>query len=366
MKHSKKLNFRNSTTDFQDESEVLEIRNWLSHNSCFAESSEEEVFSGFNEMRKECCFPELHRPVSTSCFEDWVSISRVWELISLIKKTGRDLNIGCGEGWPAIPLALRGRTVVGIDSSGEKVKTAQENAEILEAKNAFFLKMSPENLDFNCQTFGTVLLQNRLEGCSDLKKLFFEAERVLKPKGRLVVGGFDSWKNGRVFFHPFEFHGLSLPDQYWRFIFSFKFKDSGLEENLMISFNDSNSPSNEKVLKLFLGHGVLRKKDFSMLQKVLLNVKNKARSIFSNRWKFSFNVLAPVLENAGFRGSRVVRDAGKMVKPFLGEQNLSMEKHPFRALPVFEGICSSLGSLAGQTEIDFSCEDGLIIVDKRG
>lgn len=86
----------------------------------------------------------------------------------------RVLEVGCGQGHLTSRLADRGIDVTGIDANPEAVDVAGIDR---------VLHMYGESLDFEDETFGTVISVHALEHIPALEQAISEMERVLKPGG---------------------------------------------------------------------------------------------------------------------------------------------------------------------------------------
>lgn len=106
------------------------------------------------------------------------------------------LDLGTGPGEPALTLA--GRTgptgsVVGVDLSEEMVRIAQGNARERGIANAEFRVMDSSRLEFSNATFDAVVSSFGFQIFTDPEAAGREANRVLKPGGRIAVG---IWSTG--------------------------------------------------------------------------------------------------------------------------------------------------------------------------
>lgn len=92
------------------------------------------------------------------------------------------LDAGCGTGRNLGPLLLSGGTAVGIDFSFRMLQVARrqiDNAPVA-------LADLQAGLPFNSRSFDAVLCALIGEHLSDLRQVFHEFHRVLRPGGRLV------------------------------------------------------------------------------------------------------------------------------------------------------------------------------------
>ena len=108
-----------------------------------------------------------------------------------VKANQRVLDIGTGTGVVALEVARKlgdEGQVVGIDLSDGMLATANEKAdkEGLAAK-AEFLKMDAEALEFDANSFDSVLSLYALRHFPNAEKAVAEMHRVLKPGGKAVI-----------------------------------------------------------------------------------------------------------------------------------------------------------------------------------
>lgn len=95
------------------------------------------------------------------------------------------LDVGTGTGLVAHLLAPRVNpgTVIGIDLSNHMLALARSKA----SKNVQFLGMAAEHLVFRPETFDLVTMGEALAYLADPTSALVEANRVLRPGGRLAV-----------------------------------------------------------------------------------------------------------------------------------------------------------------------------------
>lgn len=94
------------------------------------------------------------------------------------------LDIGCGAGFTAEFLAMRGARVVGIDPTESALRVAEMHAKECDL-NIQYVVGSAEQLPFPEDTFDVVVCVDVLEHVVSLEKSLQEAWRVLKPGGHL-------------------------------------------------------------------------------------------------------------------------------------------------------------------------------------
>jgi ubiquinone/menaquinone biosynthesis C-methylase UbiE len=107
----------------------------------------------------------------------------------------RALDIGCGTGIYTLELARRGSRVVGVDPSWEMIAIAREKFRRAGLPGLFVLG-SAEALPFRPGCFDLALAVTSLCFVRSPDQTIEETRRVLKPKGRLVLGElnrFSAW-----------------------------------------------------------------------------------------------------------------------------------------------------------------------------
>jgi SAM-dependent methyltransferase len=99
------------------------------------------------------------------------------------------LDIGCGEGLPALYLAERVGAVVGLDAAPNMIAAARANARRLALANASFEVGGLEALSFSDREFDGASICGALESMDwpDALRTIVEVRRVLEPGGRLAV-----------------------------------------------------------------------------------------------------------------------------------------------------------------------------------
>jgi SAM-dependent methyltransferase len=100
------------------------------------------------------------------------------------------LDLGSGAGFDAFLAAQRvGQTgkVIGVDLTEEMISKARENAVFGGFTNVEFRQGDIENLPVEDESIDVIISNCVINLASDKQKVFCEAMRVLKPKGRLTV-----------------------------------------------------------------------------------------------------------------------------------------------------------------------------------
>lgn len=96
------------------------------------------------------------------------------------------LEIGCGGAFNAIVLAKQGATVSGLDLSKEQLKQAAKNAENQGVKIDLFQGSMEDLSAFRTNSFDMVISIMAMMYVGNIKQVFKEVKRVLKPNGVFI------------------------------------------------------------------------------------------------------------------------------------------------------------------------------------
>lgn len=108
-----------------------------------------------------------------------------------LKKNYKILDLFCGSGRVAIPLAKQGYKVVGVDNNPEMIKRARILAKRQKIKNVKFICCDASQIKFKEKSFDCVIvMDNSLEhvpGKDKRIKIFSKIYNVLKNDGLLIT-----------------------------------------------------------------------------------------------------------------------------------------------------------------------------------
>ena len=131
----------------------------------------------------------------TSEFEERQSRVVGNEILYLMKKEllkennlGDALELGCGTGLFTESLQKISTKAVATDFSDEMVAFAQQRKGDL--KNVEFRKANALNLEFNDESFDTVVMANLIHVIGNAERVIQESKRVLKNGGQLIITSF--------------------------------------------------------------------------------------------------------------------------------------------------------------------------------
>lgn len=152
---------------------------------------------------------------------------RVLYALSLanLKKGMHVLDVGAGRGELAIKCAEEGASAKAIDYSQAAIKSAKENLKKVDkdiAKRVTFERMDAKKLSYPDKSFDAVFMIGVVEHLypEELKQVFLEIKRVLKPGGRVVIlTSPNAWLIkplyflAGIFFRWWKKHGMHVNEQ---------------------------------------------------------------------------------------------------------------------------------------------------------
>lgn len=142
-------------------------------------------------------------------------------VLGQINGNDKVLDICTGTGTTAIRIAKAGKNaaVIGIDFSKDMLKIAKRKTGEKKIKNLRFYKMDAAQLKFQDKCFDKVLISLVLHETEQktADKIIWEARRVLKDSGRLIV---TEWEKPQKFAQKLKFFPISVlePRTYRSFI----------------------------------------------------------------------------------------------------------------------------------------------------
>jgi len=129
----------------------------------------------------------VYRPHDPAQSGDWSSLALIYAFVHALETHGRILDIGSGDGWPALPIAPYLQQVVGIDPSPRRTEIAKENLLRFGYDHVQFRTASGEDLPFRDRSFDGIVAGTAIEQATDRNAVLAEAFRVLRPGGRFVL-----------------------------------------------------------------------------------------------------------------------------------------------------------------------------------
>ena len=108
------------------------------------------------------------------------------------------LDVGCGAGLLAEPLARLGANVTGIDASPEMIQAAQIHADGT-ATSVDYRATTAENLAASGKTFDAVLVMELVEHVADVDSLMTACCRMVRPGGVMIAATLNRTARSLVF-----------------------------------------------------------------------------------------------------------------------------------------------------------------------
>lgn len=128
----------------------------------------------------------------------WADAARIADYVAHLPAGGtRILDIGPGDGWPSLPvaMALPAATIAGIDPSPRRVRLSIANARRLGVPNARFVIGDGARMPFSSATFDLVMAASSIEEANDSVAVLGEIARVLRAGG-VLRASYQDWKLG--------------------------------------------------------------------------------------------------------------------------------------------------------------------------
>jgi len=122
---------------------------------------------------------------------DRIEKKLVFSMLKL-KPGERVLDVGCGTGNYTIELARQGADVIGIDNSEDMLAWARQKVKG-ERLKVDFQVADAAHLPFSNSSLDIVISNGLLCFLKEPERALIEMHRVLKPRGRLVVGVLNRW-----------------------------------------------------------------------------------------------------------------------------------------------------------------------------
>ncbi|MBD3237007.1 MAG: methyltransferase domain-containing protein, partial [Candidatus Eisenbacteria bacterium] len=129
--------------------------------------------------------PEIYRMLDPRDPVHWAHRGRIWDYVLSLEGAQRVLDVGPGDGWPALLLAPHFREVVGIEPGPHRVAVCRENAKRMRVRKVRFEQMSAVEMRFPDQSFDAVVAATSIEQTPDPGRALGEIFRVLRPGGCL-------------------------------------------------------------------------------------------------------------------------------------------------------------------------------------
>ncbi len=140
--------------------------------------------------------PFVDVPYDARREEHWADAARVADYVAHAPEDAlRVLDVGPGDGWPALPIAAvrPDLEVIGVDPAAQRTRVCAANAGSLGIANASFVTGDAVELPFADASFGLVTAASALEEADDLEAVFAELHRVLR-NGGVLRASYQDWR----------------------------------------------------------------------------------------------------------------------------------------------------------------------------
>ena len=164
-----------------------DIERWILSNLTPQASTTAELMYERMESQSGRCLPVLYEPLDNTKRSHWHDEALIGAFAHAMGDASIVLDVGPGDGWPALRIADRFKKIIGIDPSPLRVRVQRENAERLDIDNVEFLVMDAEEMTFKNGSFGGVTAASSIEQCADPEQALREVLRVLAPGGTLAM-----------------------------------------------------------------------------------------------------------------------------------------------------------------------------------
>lgn len=138
----------------------------------------------------------VYAPLDARSVSHWSDVARIADYVGHIPSGARRvLDVGPGDGWPALPVAhaVPGVQVVGVDPSPRRARVCADNARRLGVTNARFLVGDADRLPFADGAFDAVVAASSLEEAREPDAVVHELARVLR-RGGVLRASYQDWR----------------------------------------------------------------------------------------------------------------------------------------------------------------------------
>jgi len=163
------------------------VEQWACRNFAVVDvDSVERTYSGAGPPSWQGERPEIERPPAPHRPHDWWPMVRLTELRQVTAGCDRVLDLGCGPGWPSVPLAAHVADIVAVDASPLALSLLRRSAQGRRVGNVRPVRARANALPFAEATFDMVVMADLMDVVPEPEAVAREALRVLRPGGRLV------------------------------------------------------------------------------------------------------------------------------------------------------------------------------------
>jgi ubiquinone/menaquinone biosynthesis C-methylase UbiE len=294
--------------------------------------------------------PFVDVPYSANSESHWADAARIADYVAHAPAGAqRVLDIGPGDGWPALPIAAArpDLAVIGVDASPLRAQVCTANARKLGLSNASFVTGDAAELPFADASFDLVTAASSLEEATTPDHALAECARVLRSGGvlrassqdwRLGVPGFETvmlWEAAGTLLYSYvrRVQDPALERRYTLQLDSGE-EASALHTNALLDAAAAPRWYGETALVPALGVELLERLKTHVTRSTVVELR---------RW--STPALVEALRRAGFQEARATVHAGELGRRFARDLLARDAMAPFA--PLFADATRALGTLAG-------------------
>jgi ubiquinone/menaquinone biosynthesis C-methylase UbiE len=159
------------------------ILEWITRHT--RPSASDSATLRFERMPSQSCasLPEVYVPLDAARPGHWHNRGIIWDYVISLEGSRRVLDVGPGDGWPALLLAPHFAEVVGIEPGPVRIAACRENARRLRVDNVRFEPMSACAMTFRDECFDGAVAASSIEQSPNPLDALREVCRVLRPGG---------------------------------------------------------------------------------------------------------------------------------------------------------------------------------------
>ncbi len=301
-------------------------------------------------LQRDGQLPFVDVPYDPNSEAHWADAARVADYVAHLPAGGsRILDIGPGDGWPALPIAaaLTSAEVAGVDPSPRRVRVSTANARRLGLRNARFVVADGARLPFGDATFDLVTAASSIEEAADAVAVLHETARILRPGGvlrasyqdwRLGVPEFESvllWEGAGTLLYTYvrRIQGPPIERRY-TLVLPHEGEAADLHASALVRAAAGKRAYGETLLTTGLG--------IPLLEAFAPHVR---RCTLTEMRRWDTAALVEALRRAGFSEVRATVHPGEIGRRFA--RKLLAERAMPAFAPLFSDATRALGSIAG-------------------